>query len=138
MEGGASGGTHKASESAVRHVLLRLAECGDSFGHNQTWGGPPDPPPTPAQPPSPRRWARGAAPGGGLGRGGLGGGPGAGAPPPPLFATVLREPIRGPGDPSILPSVNPSEQSGGSHTRPHAWTVLPFSVAYAKRARPKR
>src|ERR1035438_8235272 len=101
MEGGASGGTHKASESAVRHVLLRLAECGDSFGHNQTWGGPPD-------------------------------------PPHPLIVTVLREPIRGPGDPSILPSVNPSEQSGGSHTRPHAWTVLPFSVAYAKRARPKR
>src|ERR1022692_690048 len=125
MEGGASGGTHKASESAVRHVLLRLAECGDSFGHNQTWGGPPDPP----GPPRAGLWDGGAL----LGRSPRGRGP-----PPPLIVTVLREPIRGPGDPSILPSVNPSEQSGGSHTRPHAWTVLPFSVAYAKRARPKR
>src|ERR1022692_406418 len=126
MEGGASGGTQKASESAVRHVLLRLAECGDSFGHNQTWGGPPDPPLTRAEP-------HGSDRGGRLGRC-----PGGRAPPPPLIVTVFREPIRGPGDPSILPSVNPSEQSGGSHTRPHAWTVLPFSVAYAKRARPKR
>src|ERR1022692_3554482 len=129
MEGGASGGTHKASESAVRHVLLRLAECGDSFGHNQTWGGPPDPPLTRAEP----TWLGCRTGGGRLGRCTR-----ARGPPHPLIVTVLREPIRGPGDPSKLPSVNPSEQSGGSHTRPHAWTVLPFSVAYAKRARPKR
>ena len=31
-------------------VLVRLAEYGDSLGHNQVWGGSPDPPLTRAEP----------------------------------------------------------------------------------------
>src|ERR1035441_1480778 len=64
-------------ESAVRHVLLRLAECGDSFGHNQTWGGPPDPPLTRAEPPWLGCRTGGADSGDALGPG---------APPPPCPA----------------------------------------------------
>src|ERR1017187_5872721 len=82
MEGGASGGTHKASESAVRHVLLRLAECGDSFGHNQTWGGPPDPPLTRAQP-------HGSDLGGPVGRGTRAGSPAGEGPPPPFVCPFI-------------------------------------------------
>src|ERR1017187_8779807 len=51
-------------------VLVRLAEYGDSLGHNQVWGGSPDPRPGPRP--------AGRAGGGAGGRGG------AGAPVPPL------------------------------------------------------